>query len=402
VLLSTLVKSALRSLSAHKLRTFLAMLGIIIGVAAVIAMLALGSGAQQQILERFSAMGSNLLIVQPGQRGMRGVVAGSQQNLTLEDAQALAREVPDVGLVAPVVGGSAQVKYANRNSRVTVTGTTITYFPMRGFEVDKGRCFREQEAEHMARVAVIGSVTAANLFGTDDPVSQIIKVKGINFQVVGVLKPKGSQGWFNPDDQVVIPYSTAMKQLFGLAYLREIDLSAAEGADLAGVSADVTALLRKRHRLQADAPDDFNIFNQAELLENVSSATRTFTVLLGGIAGISLLVGGIGIMNIMLVTVTERTREIGIRKAIGARRRDILGQFLLEAVVLTGLGGAFGCLGGTGLAGLIGKATEFATRTEPLSIVLALVFSGAVGIFFGFYPAWRAAQLHPIEALRYE
>jgi len=402
VLLSTLVKAALRSLSAHKLRTFLAMLGIIIGVAAVIAMMELGAGAQQQVLERFSAMGTNLLIVQPGQRGMRGVMSGSQQNLTLEDALAVAQEVKDVSLVAPVVGGSAQVKYGNRNSRVTITGSSVTYLPMRGFEVEKGRAFREQEAERQARVAMIGPVTAENLFGDDDPVGQAIKIKGVNFQVIGVLKAKGSQGWFNPDDQVIVPYSTAMKQLFGLTCLREIDINAVEKADLNTVSADVTALLRKRHRLAADAEDDFHIFNQAELLANVSSAARTFTILLGGIAGISLLVGGIGIMNIMLVTVTERTREIGIRKAIGARRRDILGQFLLEAVILTGLGGAFGCLGGTGLATLIGRLTEFSTRTDPFSICLALVFSAAVGIFFGFYPAVRAARLNPIEALRYE
>jgi len=365
-------------------------------------MMELGAGARRQILDNFSSMGTNLLIVQPGQRGMRGVMSGSQQNLTLEDALAVVREVKGVSMVAPVVGGSAQVKYGNRNSRVTVTGSSVTYLPMRGFEVEKGRTFLEQEADRQARVAIIGPVTAENLFGTDDPVGQAIKVKGINFQVIGVLRAKGSQGWFNPDDQILVPYSTAMKQLFGLAYLREIDVNAVEGADLNGVSADISALLRRRHRLQPEAEEDFHIFNQAELLANVSSATRTFTILLGGIAGISLLVGGIGIMNIMLVTVTERTREIGIRKAIGARRRDILGQFLLESVVLTSLGGAVGCLGGTGLAALIGKATDFATQTDVVSIVLALAFSGGVGIFFGFYPAFRAAQLHPIEALRYE
>jgi putative ABC transport system permease protein len=402
MLFGTLVKSALRSLAAHKLRTFLAMLGIIIGVAAVIAMMALGSGAQGQVLSRVSAMGTNLLMVRPGNRGSRGVVSGTQLNLKLDDCLAMVREVPGVGLVAPVVGGNAQVKYASRNNRVNIIGTATTYFPIRDFAVERGRPFTEQEAEHLARVAVIGSVTAENLFGTDDPLGETIKVKGINFRVIGVLKSKGDQGWFNPDDQVIVPYSTAMKQLFGVDYVREVDINAAEVAKLNEVSAGLTALLRKRHRLDPGAADDFNIQNQAELLETLTTFVRTFSILLGGIGGISLLVGGIGIMNIMLVTVTERTREIGIRKAIGARRRDILGQFLLEAVLLTSLGGAFGCLGGAGLAALITKLFSYPTLTQPSSMLLALAFSGAVGIFFGYYPARRAAQLHPIEALRYE
>jgi putative ABC transport system permease protein len=402
VLFGTLLKAALRSLATHKLRTFLAMLGIIIGVAAVIAMLALGSGAQGQVMNRVSAMGTNLLVVRPGNRGSRGVVSGTQLNLKLDDALGMARETPGIDLIAPVVGGNAQVKYASRNNRVNVVGTTATYFPIRDFVVEKGRPFTEQEAEHLARVAVIGPVTATTLFDQDDPLDQVIKVKGINFRVIGVLKSKGDQGWFNPDDQVIVPYSTAMKQLFGVDYVREIDVNAVDVNALSQVSADISKLLRKRHRLEASAPDDFNIQNQAELLETLTTFVRTFSILLGGIGGISLLVGGIGIMNIMLVTVTERTREIGIRKAIGARKRDVLGQFLLEAVLLTGLGGIFGCLGGVGLAALITKLFAYPTLVQPLAISLSLAFSAAVGIFFGFYPALRAARLHPIEALRYE
>jgi putative ABC transport system permease protein len=401
--LAMLIKTALRSLGAHKLRTFLAMLGIIFGVASVIAMLALVSGTRVMILQRVQAMGTNLLMIRPGNRGSRGVVSGTQLNLKLDDAQAIVREVSGVGLVAPVVGGNAQVKFASHNSRVNITGAAATYFPIRDFAVERGRAFSEQEAERLARVAVIGPVTAENLFDKDDPLDQVIKVKGINFRVIGVLKSKGDFGFFNPDDQVIIPYSTAMKQLFGVDYLREIDVNAADVSGLNQVSDGIAALLRKRHRLEGNAADDFNIQNQAEMLEMFDTTSRTMTLLLGGIAGISLLVGGIGIMNIMLVTVTERTREIGIRKAIGARRRDILGQFLIEAMTLSGLGGIFGCLCGAGLVFAITRLFgNFPTQIQPWSIFMSLAFSAAVGIFFGFYPAFRAAQLHPIEALRYE
>jgi putative ABC transport system permease protein len=402
MLLFTVLKVALRSLVSSKLRSFLAVLGIIIGVGAVISMLALGAGAQQQVLKRITAMGTNLLIVRPGARGTGGVMSGTQQNLTIEDAQALLHEVPGISAVAPVVGGSAQVKYMNKNARANVIGTAPTYFAARSFEVEFGRCFTELEAERIARVAVLGPVTAENLFGASDAVGETIKLNGINFLVVGVLKSKGDQGFFNPDDQVLLPYTTAMKQLFGLDYLREIDVLGADGADLSAVQAQATALLRKRHRLQPEAADDVNIRNQAEMLETMSNVSQTFTILLGSIAGISLLVGGIGIMNIMLVTVTERTREIGVRKAIGAKDRDILRQFLLEAVLMSGLGGVLGMAAGVGTAQLIQTFTQYTTVVQPGAVALALAFSAAVGIFFGYYPARRAAQLNPIEALRYE
>jgi putative ABC transport system permease protein len=349
----TIVKVALKSLSANKLRSFLAMLGIIIGVGSVISMLALGTGAQKQVMERISQMGTNLLVVRPGQRGSRGAQTGTQRNLVPDDAMAILSEVSGVSQVAPVVSAGAQLKHFNRNARTIVIGSTMTYFPIRNFEIEHGRAFTESESETMARVAVIGPVTVENLFGAGEPVGQTIKINGINFRVIGILKSKGDQGWFNPDDQAIIPYTTAMKQLFGLDHLREIDIQVADGVDTGKVKEATSALLRRRHRLQADAADDFYIRSQAEMVEMASSVTRTFTILLGGIAGISLLVGGIGIMNIMLVTVTERTREIGVRKAIGARDRDILRQFLLETLILSGLGGLFGVAFGACVAKVV-------------------------------------------------
>lgn len=398
----TIVKVALKSLLANKLRSFLAMLGIIIGVGAVISMLAMGAGAKRDVMKRITAMGTNLLVVRPGQRGSMGVMSGSYQTLTLEDAQALVNEVKGIQMVAPVVRSSAQIKYLNKNSRVSVIGSSITYFPIRNFEIEKGRAFTEMEVEHMARVAVLGPVTVENLFGTENPLNEVIKINNVNFRVIGVLKAKGDQGWFNPDDTVIIPYTTAMKQLFGLDRLNEINIKANDVSIMQKVLEETTRVLRKRHRIPEDRPDDFEIRNQAEMVEMASNINRTFTILLGSIASISLLVGGIGIMNIMLVTVTERTREIGVRKAIGAKERDILLQFLIEALTMSAVGGLIGVAFGVGAAQIIGAATQFSTLVQLPAIILALSFSAAVGIFFGFYPARRAAQLDPIEALRYE
>jgi putative ABC transport system permease protein len=293
----------------------------------------------------------------------------------------------------------------NKNNRVTITGTGPTYFAIRSFTVERGRPFTDSEAERLARVAVIGPTTAGNLFDTDEPLGQAIKLNGVNFTVIGVTKAKGDQGYANPDDQVLIPYSTAMKQVFGVDYLREVDIQAADGADITQLQKDTTTLLRRRHRLQTDSADDFNIRNQAEMLEAASAMGDTFNILLGGIASISLLVGGIGIMNIMLVTVTERTREIGVRKAIGAKDRDILGQFLIEAILMSGIGGIIGVGAGIGAARilpLIPRFSTFTTVVTPSSVIISISFAAAVGIFFGFYPAYRAAILNPIDALRYE
>ena len=398
----TIIKVALKSLLANKLRTFLAMLGIIIGVGAVISMLALGAGAQKRVMERIASMGTNLLVVHPGQRGLRGVMSDTSQRLKLEDAKAIIEQVPDVYQVAPVVRGNIQLKYFNKNTRSNVIGSSVTYFPVRNFEIEKGRSFTEGEVKQMARVAILGSKTADNLFEENSPVGETIKIKGINFRIVGITKTKGGQGRHDPDDQVVIPYTTAMKQLLGLDYLHEIDIQAADRAGLKDVQEATATLLRKRHRLIEGMPDDFHVHNQAEIVETASEVSRTFTVLLGSIAGISLLVGGIGIMNIMLVTVTERTREIGVRKAIGAKNRDILLQFLIEAIVLSGLGGIIGVALGIGAAHVIAQWTQFLTVAKLSSILLALSFSAVVGIFFGYYPARNVALLDPIEALRYE
>ena len=397
----TVLKVGVKSLLASKLRSILAMLGIIIGVGAVIAMLAIGSGAQKQVMDRFNAMGTNLLIVQPGQRGTHGVVSGLQQNLTLDDAEAIAREVAGVALIAPVVQGSAQIKYANRNARTTVVGTSATYQRLRDIQLAAGRVFTEGEVERMARVAVIGPQAVKNIFGASDALGETVKVNGINFQVIGVTKPKG-EGWMSPDDRVTVPYTVAMQLLFGVTNLRQIEVQAADGADLAAVQADLTRLLRRLHRIAAGTDDDFSITNMADIRESASEVTKTFKYLLGGIAAISLLVGGIGIMNIMLVTVTERTREIGIRKAIGARDVHILLQFLAESVIMSGLGGAIGLGVGAGAALLIPRFTPLKAVLDPASALMSMGVAAAVGIFFGFYPAWRASRLDPIQALRYE
>jgi len=404
----TIVKVGLKSLLGNPLRSFLTMLGIIIGVGAVISMLAIVAGAEKQIMSRISAMGTNLLVVRPGQSGSHGVMSGTQQTLTVADALAIRDEIEGVRRIAPGVSGSVQVKYQNRNTRTRVTGTAGTYLPIRDYAVEKGRAFSDSEVENMSRVVVLGPVTVTNLFGENEPLDETIKVNGINFKVIGVLKAKGDQGFFSSDDQVIMPYTTAMKQVLGLDRLGEIDIQVSDGFDLTNVQTAIQQLVRKRHHTQEGAPDDVNIINQADIIATASQFTTTFTVVLGGIASISLLVGGIGIMNIMLVTVTERTREIGVRKAIGAKERGILLQFLTEAVIMSGLGGMIGVAAGVGGAHLIQvlttqyTSTPFVTEVHLTSVLLALSFSAVVGIVFGSYPAMRAARLDPVDALRYE
>jgi len=398
----TIVKISLLSLTTNKLRSFLAMLGIIIGVGSVIAMLAIGAGAQAQVMDRMTAMGTNLLIIRPGTRGHRGVASGSSQDLTVDEARSILNNVDGIESLAPVVQGSSQVKYLSNNARGSITGTSVSYFTIRNFTVEKGRGFTEAEEKMSARVAILGPAIAETLFEQEEPLGQDFKIGNMNFEVIGILKEKGDQGWYNPDEQIIVPYTTAMKRLFGLANLREIDVQVVDGLDVDVVLADITEELRRLHRIKPGAEDDFNVRNQAELLETATEMTQIFTVLLGGIAGISLLVGGIGIMNIMLVTVTERTREIGIRKAIGAKNRDILKQFLIEAVLMCGLGGVMGVVLGTAIAKGVEQASGFGTVVSPLSVVIALSFSAGIGIFFGYYPARKAALLNPIDALRYE
>jgi putative ABC transport system permease protein len=402
MLLWTIIKVAFKSLLANKLRSFLAMLGIIVGVGAVISMLALGAGAKKQVMERVTAMGTNLLTIHPGGRRRGGVRSESSDNLIVKDAEAILQKVKGVEAVAPLAKGRAQIKYFNENINSAVTGVSLSYFSVRNFVVEKGRAFTSVEEDRAARVTVLGADASKQLFGERDPIDEIIRAKNVNFRVIGVLKAKGEQGWFNPDEMVVIPYTTAMKQILGQEHLNEINVKAEQDADLELVMEDITQLLRYRHRIRPGGEDDFHLHNRAEIVEMASSFTQTFAILLGGIASISLVVGGIGIMNIMLVTVTERTKEIGVRKAIGARNRDILRQFLVESIIISGLGGLFGVLLGFGVAYAIRQFTEHQTVVEIYSIILAFAVSAFVGIFFGYYPARRAAMLDPIEALRYE
>ncbi|TAL18600.1 FtsX-like permease family protein [bacterium] len=399
--LASTIKVGVRSLGANKLRSFLAALGIIIGTGAVIAMLAIGSGAQKQVLARLSSLGANVMIITPGSRDTRGAATGTQQNLKLEDALAIAREVDGVSLVAPVVRGSAQVKYFNQNTQGSIFGTSASYFTLRDIQIDRGRIFTEREVERSMRVALIGDQIAQKIFGKNDPVGEVIKVNGIGLTVLGKVAAKG-EGWGSPDNQVFIPYTTAMSQLLGVENLREIDVQAVSETEIPYIQQDVKTLLRKRHRTLPGAEDDFNIMNMDEIRKSASEVTNIFKYLLGGIAAISLIVGGIGIMNVMIVTVTERTREIGIRKAIGATEGNILMQFLVESVIVSGFGGLIGLLIGVGGALLIPKLGSLQTVVETDSALLALGVSAGIGIFFGLYPAWKASRLDPIEALRHE
>lgn len=397
-----IVKLSVKSLLTNKLRTFLAVLGIVIGVLAVITMMGIGTGAKNQVMAQINSMGSNLLIVRPGLSRGRGVFSGNRQTLKVEDAREILKRIDNIQKVSPVVNTRTQLKYFNTNTNTTVTGSSNTYFSIRNYLIGTGRFFTDNEAERNARVAVIGSKTASDLFGTDNCIGQTIKVQGINYRVIGLLKSKGDQGFFNPDDQIIVPYTTAMNQLMGIDYITEIDIYVTDENKIDQVETSIEALLRKRHRIKEDADSDFSIQNQAEMLQTASTVLGTFTLLLSGIAGISLLVGGIGIMNVMLVTVTERIREIGIRKSIGAKDRDILRQFLIESVIMSGFGGFIGVSGGIGISLLIDIVTPLTTQVEPSSILLALAISASVGIFFGYYPARRAAKLNPIEALRHE
>lgn len=399
MLIWVIFKLAIRSLYANKMRSFLAMLGIIIGVTAVISMLAFAAGASSQIMDRIKSLGTNLLVIRPGQRGMRGVTQGSFQSLTLEDAQEMLLKINNIRQIAPAVRGSGQVKYLNKNSRTSIIGTASTYFAIRNFELEQGRSFTEGEVNHRMRVAILGPTTKTNLFETTNPIGKTIKINRLSFEIIGVLKSKSDGGG---DDQIIIPYTTAMKQILGIIHVHEINVETTDQSVLEDVEDDIAKILRRRHRLAQDAPDDFNIMNLQEFLDMASKFSNIFTLLLGGIASISLLVGGIGIMNIMLVTVTERTREIGIRKAVGAKERHILQQFLIESMLLSAVGGTLGVLLGAAICHIVASTTELAVLIETHSVLLALGFSAGVGIFFGYYPARRAARLDPIEALRYE
>lgn len=399
------IEVALEGLVANKMRAALTMLGVIIGVGAVIAMLAIAQGARQQTMQRIQQMGTNVLIVMAGQ-SRRGAVMGgfgSVQTLTLEDAEAIPSKCPSVTKSVPEVRQNLQVKYLSQNTNTTVFGTTPDYLPVRDYSVQDGKFFTEQDVAGNRKVAAIGPTTAQNLFGTASPVGKSIRIKGTRFKVVGLMKSKGASGSFSdPDDQIFIPITTAMRRVFGVQNIRGISVQAKTMELMDQASTEVGAAIRKRHRTADGQDDDFIIRNQAEFMEMADETSRVFTMLLAGIASVSLLVGGIGIMNIMLVSVTERTREIGIRKALGARRRDIMLQFLIESLVLSLLGGALGILFGVLGSMIVGRLTEWSVSVSLQSVILSFSFAALVGVFFGLYPARQASRLDPIEALRYE
>jgi putative ABC transport system permease protein len=402
----SILRVAIRALSRNKLRSSLTMLGIIIGVAAVIAMVGIGRGASEVTQQQIAAMGSNLLAVNSGgvNRGGMRTGAGATKTLVTADMQAIEREVPGVAVAAPVNATGAQVVFEDNNWATQVTGTEPQYFDLRNWPIEQGSNFQSSDVEMAANVAVIGQTVKKNLFPNgENPVGQTIRVSNLPFTVVGVLQAKGSSGMGgDQDDAVFVPITTLQKKVTGQDWLRSIMVSATSQDVSNVVQEQITALLRDRHRIHAGEDDDFNVRNLADLASFADQQSSLMTLLLASIAGVSLIVGGIGIMNIMLVSVTERTREIGIRMAVGAEESDVQKQFLIEAVVLSILGGVIGVFSGIGMALLITHTLKWPVSISGLAIAGAMLFSTLVGIFFGFYPAKRAARLDPIEALRFE
>ena len=395
--------NALSALLANKLRSLLTMLGVIIGVGAIITTTSIGEGAKADITERIQTLGANILAVRPGQSRFRGRgSADARKSLTVKDMEALEERGTTFGYVTPEVSSRAQVKYLNKNSSTTIVGTSPAYLVTANFTVEKGRFFTESEIRYRQRVCVLGKTVVDNLFGEAEPVGQTVKIKNVGFHVVGVMKEKGASGWRNPDDQVFIPYSTAMKRVFGEDYLSSISIQANDDKLIQAAETEVTELLRKQHKIPINKELDFHIRNQAEFMETLEESSQTFTNMILGIAIVSLVVGGIGIMNIMLVSVTERTKEIGLRKAVGAQRSDILAQFLVESTTLALVGGLVGI--GVGIIGaeMVPSIWGWRTVVSLMYAVAAFVVSALVGVFFGAYPAWKAAKLHPIDALRHE
>jgi len=402
MLILDLFRMAIRSLISHKLRTFLTALGIIIGVASVISMISIGEGARQQTLSTISKFGTNIITIKPGQKKTRHVTTGKVDTLILDDAYFIENNVSLITGVAAQVYRSAQLKFGNKNTNTTVRGTGKNYVHLANFEMQKGRYFNKQEINASKRVCVLGATVVKNLFEERNPLGQTIKVDGKNFIVIGMTEPKGALSWFDPDDQIFIPVTTAQKRVFGMNHIQSIDVQAAKIEDLELIKDDISQILRLRHNIPEDKEDDFYVQNSSQWLNSWGDAAKTFTYLLGGIAAISLMVGGIGIMNIMLVSVTERTREIGIRKAIGAKKKEILEQFLIESVVISFLGGGVGVMLGIAISKMVSNIGGWETIVSTQSILLAFGFSVGIGIFFGFYPANKAANMNPIEALRYE
>jgi len=402
------LRIALRALMVNKMRSALTMLGIIIGVSAVIAMIAVGSGAKARIAEQIASMGSNMLIVLSGSSTSGGLRFGSGTvpTLTVDDAKAILTEIPSVRYVAPNLSGVAQVVFGNQNWSTIVNGTTPEVLEIREWPLAEGRSFTQQDVDGATKVCLLGKTVVDNLFGGIDPIGQIVRIKKVPFTVVGVLASKGQSTWGqDQDDTIFVPLTTAQKKLFGMQFpgmVRIIAVQAREPEAMKDVENQINDLLRQRHRIQPNQDNDFSVRNLAEIMATAEQSASVMSLLLGAIASISLIVGGIGIMNIMLVSVTERTREIGIRIAVGAKGRDILLQFLIESLVLSLIGGTVGI--GIGIVGtlVLSKFTQWPTLFSVEAILLAFLFSGSVGVFFGFYPARKASMLNPIEALRYE
>jgi len=400
-----ILKVAFRALRRNKLRTALTMLGIIIGVGAVVAMVGFGNGAKAQVQTTIAALGQNVIMIFSGSVNRNGVYTGSggAGTLTVDDALAIEKEVPGIVAVSPEVRSGAQIMAGNNNWSTSVMGEGVGYLTIRQWDVADGTMFTEAHVRSAAKVCVLGKTTADKLFPDEDPVGKTIRIRNVPMKVLGVLRSKGASMFgSDQDDTILVPYTTGMRRFSGVGTLRAINVQAATPEQILQVQAAIGELLRQRHRIQPGRDDDFILRNQQEIGETMNTITNVLTALLASIASVSLLVGGIGIMNIMLVSVTERTREIGIRMAVGARGRDILLQFLIEAVTLSSTGGVVGILCGVGGAKLISSFYEWPTLVSADSIIIAFAFSAAVGVFFGFYPARKASQLDPIDALRYE
>ena len=402
MLILDLFKMALRSLIANTMRTFLTTLGMIIGVASVISMISIGEGARQQTLSTIEKFGTNIITIKPGRKKNRHVSSDTVKTLKLSDAEAIEKSIPLITGVAAQVYRSAQLKYGNKNTNTTVRGTGEKYLKLSNFTIERGRYFNKEEVRSVRKVAVIGSTVVKNLFGDVSAIGKEIKVDGNNYLVIGSTEQKGALSWFDPDDQIFIPVTTAQKRLFGIHHIQSIDVQAKKMEDLEVIKKDIDSFLRIRHSIRKTEDSDFHVQNSSQWLNSWGDAAKTFTYLLGGIAAISLLVGGIGIMNIMLVSITERTKEIGIRIAIGAKKSEIMEQFLIESVLISFIGGGLGILLGILISRTVSKIGGWDTIVSTQSIILAFGFSVAIGIFFGFYPARKAANLNPIDALRYE
>ena len=404
--LKNLLKIAARALVRNKLRAFLTMLGIIIGVASVIAMLAIGEGAKRNIQNEMSSMGTNLIMIMPNMQQRGGVSLGASSSMVLKmtDVDALRNEATALSEVSPQVSANGQVIYGNQNTQTSVYGVTEEYLSIRKLTIENGRIFNSNEVRGMSKVCILGQTVVENLFGEgSDPVGLSIRIKNLPFLIIGVLEDKGESGMGqDQDDLILAPYTTVQRRLAAIDYINGIYASAVTEDKSAQAIEEVTEILRRTHKLKESEEDDFRVMSQSELMETVSSITDILTYLLGAIAGISLLVGGIGIMNIMFVSVTERTREIGLRMSIGGRGQDILRQFLVESIILSILGGALGVIFGYLIAKGAGSLMDSPTVITSQSVILAFAVCFAIGVFFGWYPARKAASLNPIDALRYE